>query len=193
MIAWVDLETSGLEDHDRILEVACIVTDDSLTEVARFQAVTSEAQNVDASKVDEKVMRMHLANGLWQESLVKKWTPIATASQWGKRNVWCHTCVDNDLMEFIAGRTIASRPATIAGSSVWFDFAFLKRYMPETVRLLDRHLLDTATMNEFAKRAWPELYKGRPQGRRLHRAMPDIEDSLALARYYATNLGPVIK
>lgn len=181
MIAWVDLETSGLEDHDRILEVACIVTDDSLTEVARFQAVTSEAQNVCASKVDEKVIKMHLATGLWQESLLKKWIS------------WDHEEVEIMLCKFIRHHSIGSNPVTPAGSSVWFDVKFLKRYMSNVAALFDRHVIDVATLNEVVKRAWPNLYDGRPVGRAVHRAMPDVEDALELARYYTVNLGPVTK
>lgn len=39
-LVWIDLETTGLEAHkEQVLEVAAIITDDALNEVARFQRV----------------------------------------------------------------------------------------------------------------------------------------------------------
>lgn len=186
MIVWVDLETSGLEDHDRILEVACVVTDDALVEQARFHAVTSEAQNVDVSKMDEEVVRMHLASGLWQESLLKRYEAEDTSL--GTHGPWSHGQVEVLLARFLnetlgPGFDYTRRPC-VAGSSVWFDVAFLRRCMPAILSYVDWHLYDVSTLNEVARRAWPELYKVRPESRWLHRAVPDIEDSLALARYY---------
>lgn len=41
MLAFLDLETTGLDvEHDDVLEVACLITDDHLAqEVARYKAV----------------------------------------------------------------------------------------------------------------------------------------------------------
>lgn len=40
MLVWTDLETTGLDpSQEHILEVACIITDDNLVEVARFERV----------------------------------------------------------------------------------------------------------------------------------------------------------
>lgn len=47
---------------------------------------------------------------------------------------------------------------------------------------------DVTTLNELAKRLWPELHGGKPHRRELHRALPDIEDSLTLGRYYAAQI-----
>lgn len=40
MLVWLDLETTGLEpSKEHVIEAACIITDDALTEVARFERV----------------------------------------------------------------------------------------------------------------------------------------------------------
>jgi oligoribonuclease (3'-5' exoribonuclease) len=43
-------------------------------------------------------------------------------------------------------------------------------------------------LNELARRFWPRLHQKLPGKRQIHRAMPDIEDSLALCRYYAAQI-----
>ena len=65
MLAFLDLETSGLDvDHDDVLEVACLIIDDSLTsEVARYQAVVRTDR--EFYELPEVVRDMHTKSGLW--------------------------------------------------------------------------------------------------------------------------------
>lgn len=198
MLVWIDLETSGIEDHDRILEVAAIVTNDRLVEVTRFHAVTSEANHVVFSKVDDAVLKLHTDNGLWQESLLKRLEPSGHHCDSGigrqHTGAWSHICVSAMLQAFLMDyvqHDLDKNPRTqIAGSSVWFDVSFLRRWMPGVHSLLERHQFDVSAVSELVKRAWPDVFKRRPSPRRTHRAMSDVEDSLELARYYASELTP---
>ena len=188
MIVWVDLETTGLiPAKERILEVAAIITDDDLVEVARFHSVTSEARYHDLSQVDPYVLKMHADNGLWCESLL--------AQEFGEIGR-----VDEALRFFIeehCGENIYEKKGPqLAGSTISFDRAFMQVHLPTAHALLHYRNLDVSTLNEMSKRFWPEVYESRPRqnadgGRSAHRAMSDIEHSLWTARYYASRLGPV--
>lgn len=168
MLTWVDLETTGLDPiKDRILEIACIITDDSFQETARFEVVTDEALVTDYCKIDRVVLEMHSKNGLWSESLLSLTTVRKT---------------DVVLAELIAAKAPKSQ---LAGSSVHFDREFLRKWLPVSFNQLHYRNLDVSSVTELVKRARPTLDESRPKSRGMHRAMSDLEDSIALALYYA--------
>lgn len=196
MLAWIDLETTGLVATEHaVLEVAAIVTDDQLREVGRFHRVVfwpqSElfahlgprstedqfARAAVATKIDRVIIELHAKNGLWVE---------ASSSEHALANV------DDQLAAFLAQTSVGpdGQKAQIAGSSIWLDRSFMAVSLPRALRQLHYRCLDVTTLNECARRFWPRLYQGRPSKRELHRAMPDIEDSLALGCYYVVQ-GPL--
>jgi oligoribonuclease len=61
-------------------------------------------------------------------------------------------------------------------------------HLPRALRQLHYRCVDVTTLNELARRFWPRLHQFVPSKREIHRAMPDIEDSLALCRYYASQI-----
>jgi len=179
---WLDIETSELAAHEhRILEVACIITDEDYNEQSRYTQVTDQARAVDFNKVSPLVMEMHRANGLWMESLAKVDSESTlTMVQRHLRTLAefaAHTHTD------FAGKETLSRP-TLAGSSVDFDRGFLKIHMPSLESDLHYRIFDVSSLHQFVKRHWPALAAAAPKFRKMHRALADLEDSIALARYY---------
>lgn len=182
MLIFLDLETTGLADHDEILEVAAIAVDDSFEEKARFHRVFNTAHTYAYQRMNPFVRDMHFKNGLWMESL--------------------RAAVD-DTPDFIdvafSGFIRDNCPAVgekdgplLAGNTISFDRRFIRRWMPETEKLLHYRMFDCSTINELAKRAWPALYEGRGKAPDApHRAVYDVEESLKLARYYRYGLTPV--
>lgn len=196
-LSWVDLETTGLDaDRDAVLEVACIATDDKLEELGRWSTVLhhphaerlaglSPADDVaiDAASeltgINPYVIKMHLANGLWAESARSTTTPAMAETQMG------------EFLTRLLGDQVGERKGPqLAGSTISFDRSFLRRHMPKAHDLLHYRNLDTTTLNEVARRAWPEVHIARPVESKGHRAMPDVEYSLATLRYYLSALGP---
>ena len=191
MLAWIDLEATGLiATEHAVLEVASIVTDDHLQEVGRFHRVvywpqaklfahlgadSTEDQYARASslmQIDPVVIALHAKSGLWAEATV---------------STHMLDDVDDQLADFLGKLSVGqdAQKAQIAGSSVWLDRAFMTVSLPRALRQLHYRCLDVTSLNECARRFWPRLYQGLPCKRKIHRAMPDIEDSLALCRYYA--------
>lgn len=191
MLAWIDVETTGLfPKENTILEIAGILTDDKLQETARFQHVVHwpNAQQLvhlhehspedaflhaaEDLRLDPVVVKMHVKSGLWKESAASQQT-LAT--------------IDEQLAELLESPP-GSQKSQLAGSSIWFDRAFLEPYLPCTAMAFHHRHVDVSTLNELAQRFWPQLQQRKPVQRELHRALPDIEDSLALGRFYATEI-----
>lgn len=182
MIAWIDLESTGLvAAASAVLEVAAIVTDDRLREVGRFHRVVhwpraeQLAVGSETAGIDPAVVDLHAKNGLWAESAR---SPHRLAD------------VDDQLAEFLARTATDSssgRPQ-VAGSSIWFDRALMVVSLPRALAQLHYRSVDVTTLSELARRFWPGLLGGAPCKREIHRALPDIEDSLALCRYYVEQI-----
>jgi oligoribonuclease len=186
MIAFVDLETTGLDPtKESVLEVACIVTDDMLVEAARFHRVVYT--ELRFYQLTDFIRDMHTKNGLWNE--VKGLTGIPSYEL---------DDVNDDFGEFLEkfvtvttddqGRKNVDRPL-LAGNTISFDRAFMKIHLPSAEAEL-HYRNDCSSFNEVARRFWPEIYAGRPKKpEAAHRAMDDAEESLETLRYYVSSLG----
>lgn len=213
MLVWTDLETTGLDPRScSVLEVAVIVTDDKLAEIARFERVISypdaeklahlkgdEPEDVIASlaaemKIHPRVVVMHAKNGLWDACAKSP----HTRSQ-----------VDEELAVFLANTSVVDEEyidkttgekktwrntAQLAGSTISFDRGFMASDLPKALAVLHYRNVDVTTLNELARRFWPEIHNTRPvDSHASHRGMADIEKSLAVCKHYLASLAPVAK
>lgn len=177
MLVWIDIETTGLDPQkDAILEVASVITDDALAEVARFEAVISrEGLRTEFVDLDPAVRKMHTDNGLWEQS---------GAGGWSKE--WVDRQLSQLIKKFTPEQDGKPDKPQLAGSSVHFDRSFLRLAMPLTDAALHYRHLDVSALNEFARRFCPGVWEGRPNlSEPAHRAMPDILNSIEVCRYYS--------
>lgn len=184
MLAFLDMETTGLDvEHDDVLEVACLVTDDRLAEVARYHAVVMACREFYA--LPEVVRDMHTKNGLWAEANGPGAKPLLVVDQELSQFLRDHAVKIEDRGD----RTVIARPQ-LAGNGIHFDRAIMRRCLRRAEAELHYRQLDVTSVNELVRRSWPELFDDRPGPVResAHRAMADVEDSLAVARHYATRL-----
>ncbi len=197
MIIFTDLETTGLSaSRHRVLEAAVIATDDKFVELGRFTAVAhwAPAQQLQTARadraiaaafwgVDPYVLDMHTKNGLWSAS---------AASTLSLADV--DRLVAGFVAEVCAAHGVTPGEKTgpqLAGNTINFDRAFLQVDLPQTHALLHYRNVDVTTLNEMARRFWPEVHAARPRAGNTHRAAADVAESLETARYYAARLAPV--
>src|SRR5271168_1706928 len=74
-ILWCDLETTGLEQKTgSILEVALVMTDDSLVEIGEpFVSIVAPLPGRGIEVMDDYVVEMHSKNGLLDQLFEKTW------------------------------------------------------------------------------------------------------------------------
>ena len=175
MLVWLDIETTGLEptEHE-ILEIGFIITDDNLAELGRASWVLPFN-----GTVDKFIDAMHTQSGLlYACNLLRQNGTIVTC--WEIRqeiSAWLGRYLD-----------VGEKPP-LCGSSVGFDKSFLaaSAFSPLLERFHYR-TVDVSSVKELARRWAPSVYESRPKDRHIHRALPDLEDSIAEAKHYREHL-----
>jgi oligoribonuclease len=167
-MAWVDVESTGLEPElDHILEIGLIITDDDLNEVARWSGtIWTPNSNLTRLYDNEIVRSMHTKNGLLEAVKSDEALELAKAQQ--------------ELLMMMDPYS----DVPMCGSSVHFDRAMLRRWLPAFEACFHYRNIDVSTVKELVVRWWPSLVLRRPEDRKLHRVIPDIEDSIAELGFY---------
>lgn len=202
MIAWLDIETTGLEPKTgSILELALILTDDSLVELARFESLVAPSFGRGLEVMDSYVVKMHETSGLLKTLyLSAEETDSGTAYSVRDGVPRCGE-VETLAIQFMheaarrpgdaeADTKKSLRTIPLGGNSVHFDRAWIKEHMCDLEKLFSHRNIDCSTLNELAKRWTPEVHAARPGagGEVAHRAMADVEMSIELAKHYRATL-----
>ena len=171
-LIWIDLEMTGLDTlNDRIIEVATIVTDKYLNELAEgpVLAIAQTQQTMDA--MDDWNTRQHGESGLTARVLASSVSPAEA---------------EKATLDFLAA-WVDPGVSPMCGNSVCQDRRFLAREMPELERYFHYRNLDVSTLKILAQQWAPEVAAGFSKDS-THRALADIRDSIAELAWYRDNL-----
>ena len=172
-LIWIDLEMTGLDpDRDSILEVATIVTDSELNELAEGPVYAVHHDLALLESMDDWNREHHAASGLWDRVL---------ASRVSMREA------EQGTVEFLEHWTTPGA-SPMCGNSICQDRRFLYRLMPELERWFHYRNLDVSTVKELAARWAPDVLLEFNKENR-HEALADIRESIAELRYYRPLLG----
>jgi oligoribonuclease len=170
MLAWIDLEMTGLDaDRDVILEIAVLVTDDDLAIVAEGPDLVVHAPAEALDAMDPVVVKMHADSGLTKA--VGETT--LSVEQAGVA-----------VLEFLRQHIPAAGTVPLCGNSIATDRRFLVKYLPEVDAWFHYRCVDVSTVKELCRRWYPQAYKGAPTKAGGHRALDDIRESVAELAYY---------
>jgi oligoribonuclease len=160
MLLAVDTETTGLDERDgTLLEVALVVLDDDLNELAHGTWLMP-CDPVEAwASADEHVRKMHTKNGLWQD--LYNQTQLGPLPSLDQR-------VD-EIVSWLATQGVYSA-GPMVGWGVAFDRAWLKHHAPKLRKVWNHHVLDVRGL-EFLAKIWYLLPAGEHGN---HRALDDI-------------------
>ena len=169
MLVWIDLEMSGLDfAGDRILEIACIVTDSQLQAVGSEFDLALHQSEVVLTGMDEWNTRTHNDSGLVDRVRASR----------------CDEQQAEALVLDFLNPLLSEAPAILCGNSICTDRRFIARYFPALEARLHYRMVDVSSIKELARRWRPDLYRAKPKKELLHRALDDIRDSLRELRFY---------
>lgn len=170
MIAWMDLEMTGLDPGVHVIvEIASLVTDDDLNIVAEGPDLVIHQPPEAFAAMAEVVRQMHTTSGLLQE-IERSTLTLADAGA--------------QTLEFLKAHIPVARTVPLAGNSIGTDRRFLATFLPEIEEWLHYRSVDVSTVKELVKRWYPKAIGGAPAKVGHHRALDDIRESVAELRYY---------
>ena len=167
----MDLEMSGLDpDSCQILEIATLITDGELEVIARGPEIVVHQPEAVLEAMDEWCTEHHGQSGLTQAVRDSK-IDLAEA--------------ERQSLAFIQEHC-GPRAAPLCGNSIGQDRRFLVRHMPTLEAHLHYRNVDVSSIKELARRWYPDLEPF--EKKTTHRALEDIEESIAELVYYRRRL-----
>jgi oligoribonuclease len=171
-LIWIDLEMTGLDtQNDLIIEIATIVTDSELNELAEGPMLAIHQSNEIMGAMDEWNTNQHGKSGL-TERVKNSTLTVRDAEQ--------------KTLEFLR-EYVPKGASPMCGNSICQDRRFMARLMPELEDFFHYRNLDVSTLKELAKRWSPEVAKGVVKSG-AHLALDDTRDSINELRHYREHL-----
>ena len=171
-LIWIDLEMTGLDTmNDSILEIATIVTDENLNELATGPELVIRHTKSVMDAMDDWNTRQHRESGLTERVL---------QTDMSMREAEVLT------LKFLRQYVKAGK-SPMCGNSICQDRRFLARLMPDLEAYFHYRNLDVSTLKILAQRWSPAVAAGYTK-ESAHRALDDIRDSITELAYYRENL-----
>jgi len=171
-LIWIDLEMTGLDTElDTIIEIATIVTDRHLNELAAGPVLAIGQEQSVMQRMDNWNSRQHGESGLTARVLQSDITPRQA---------------ELETLDFLS-QWIDAGVSPMCGNSICQDRRFLAREMPELERFFHYRNLDVSALKILAQLWAPQIAAGVNKESE-HRALADIRDSIAELAWYRERL-----
>lgn len=168
-LVWLDLEMTGLDTSRHVIvEIAALVTDRDLEPVDDGIDLVIHASDAQLAEMDDVVRTMHTTSEL---------LPAIQAS-----DVMLEAAGDA-VLAYVRGH-VPEGTAPLCGNSIGVDRRFLDAYMPALEEYLHYRSIDVSTLKELCRRWSPAVYRNRPGKQETHRALLDVQDSIAELAFY---------
>jgi oligoribonuclease len=165
------MEMTGLvPDRDRIIEMAVVITDSSLQQVAVSPVLVVHQETAVLDAMDSWNKSTHAKSGLVQKV---------------KDSTLGEAQAEQQMIDFLK-QYVPSGVSPMCGNSICQDRRFLARWMPKLEAWFHYRNLDVSTLKELAKRWKPDIAKGVAKQSK-HEALADIQESIDELRYYREN------
>ncbi|HUJ59351.1 MAG TPA: oligoribonuclease [Kofleriaceae bacterium] len=170
VLVWLDMEMTGLDPaRERIIEIATILTDGQLVEIATGPELVIHQPDEVLAAMDDWNKTHHGASGL---------TDRVRASTITEQEAEAQT------VAFINAHVAAKDRPVLAGNSIHQDRRFVRHYMPLLEKRLHYRMVDVSTVKELARRWYSQIAARQPAKKETHRAQGDIRESIEELRYY---------
>lgn len=170
MLAWIDLEMTGLDpSHHAIVEIAVLLTDDDLGSVIEGPDLVVHQPPEVLAGMDKVVLKMHTKSGLLP-AIEASTTTLAAAGE--------------ATLHFLREHAPEIGTVPLCGNSIGMDRRFLAAYLPEVESYFHYRSIDVSTVKELCRRWYPTEFAAAPAKAAGHRALDDIRESVAELAYY---------
>ena len=166
-LLWVDLEMTGLETVDRIIEVAAIVTDFEFKEFDQYETAIQQ----DAAFVKQRFA----ASSFWSKLPVES-EAIMASMQHGKSE----DVVQDEVCAIIDKHFTADEGVFLAGNSIRADRDFIDRWWPKVADKLHYRMLEVSSFKLWWLGSGHDPFVKQEK----HRALEDIRESIAELQHY---------
>ena len=171
-LIWIDLEMTGLStDTDTIIEIATVVTDKHLNELAEGPVLAIHQSLATMEAMDEWNTRQHGDSGLTARVLASR---ISAAE------------AEAVTIEFLS-KWVDAGASPMCGNSICQDRRFMAREMPQLERYFHYRNLDVSTLKILAQQWAPAVASGFVKEAE-HLALADIRDSIEELCWYREHL-----
>ncbi len=168
-LVWIDCEMTGLSlESDALVEIAVLVTDSELTVIGEGIDLVIHATDDQIAGMNDFVRKMHTDSGLIRE--IAGGVTVAEAEQ--------------EILRYLQSVGVVAGKSPLAGNSVSVDRNFIARDMKQLAEFLHYRTIDVSTIKELSRRWYPKAYFAAPAKTGNHRALGDIQDSIAELAYY---------
>jgi oligoribonuclease len=163
---------TGLDlNKDALIEIAVLVTDENLNLLGDGVDFVIKTEPKALEGMSVEVRQMHTESGLIEK--LSEGVSMSTAEE--------------KVLEHLTKFTAAGK-SPIAGNSIGMDRNFIARDMPKLAGYLHYRSIDVSSIKELARRWYPKVYFNAPKKTGNHRALGDIQDSIAELKYYRENI-----
>lgn len=171
-LIWIDCEMTGLSlERDALIEIAVLATDQDLNLLGEGIDLVIKTEPEKLAAMSPEVRQMHTDSGLLEK--LSEGVEIGVA--------------EDQILTYLMEFTISGK-SPIAGNSIGMDRNFINRDMPRLAEFLHYRSVDVSSIKELARRWYPKVYFNAPKKTGNHRALGDIQDSIAELRYYRENI-----
>lgn len=167
-LVWLDMEMTGLDPmNDRVIELACVVTDAHLNTVAEGPVLVVHQSDAVLDGMDKWNQSTHSKSGLIGRVRASTLDEAGAQAQ---------------MIAFLS-QYVPERTSPICGNSICQDRRFLARHMPQLEAWFHYRNLDVSSLKELCKRWRPELASQFKKAQR-HEALADIYESIDELKFY---------
>ena len=171
-LIWIDCEMTGLDlENDVLVEIAVLVTDSDLNVIGEGIDLVIAATPEQLAGMNEFVTQMHTNSGLITE--IPSGISVSAA--------------EDLIIKYLESASTVASKSPLAGNSVSVDRSFIARDMPRLNDYLHYRTIDVSSVKELARRWNAKVYFNSPAKTGNHRALGDIQDSIAELAHYRAN------
>ncbi|PHQ79290.1 MAG: oligoribonuclease [Coxiella sp. (in: Bacteria)] len=167
-LVWLDLEMTGLDpEHDRIIEIATVITDSNLNTLAEGPVIAIHQSDALLDGMDEWCTKQHGKSGLTERV---------------KQSTVSEADAEAQSLAFIQ-EWVPQNASPMCGNSIYQDRRFLAKYMSAFNDHFHYRNLDVSTLKILAQRWRPEIADGVNKESE-HLALADVYDSINELKHY---------